>query len=336
MAKEKIVYVCAQCGYESPKWQGRCPACGEWNTFKEMTVRSAKSSPAWGTGGGAEAQPILLASVNAEEEPRIDMLDAELNRVLGGGLVPGSLVLIGGEPGIGKSTILLQLCGQMQGEKILYVTGEESLKQLKMRAERLHVKRDKLYVLAETALEMAGVDRELWQYFSALKPYRQAMLAMERAKQMQRGQLSKEAVRSIYGNSIRMSASRMDQIKKCHFGYFMQYGLRAKERKSAGFDAPEIGTFIHFLLEKVLSDVSDKGGCGQVEKDELGKRVPLSAKVVTPDAARIDALLKEVFAERYLGGRQPTAEGLRRFAEACPSVLKPEPLPTYLSPAVRS
>ena len=138
MAKEKIVYVCAQCGYESPKWQGRCPACGEWNTFKEMTVRSAKSSPAWGTGGGAEAQPILLASVNAEEEPRIDMLDAELNRVLGGGLVPGSLVLIGGEPGIGKSTLLLQTILRLNDRRILYASGEESERQIKLRADRLN------------------------------------------------------------------------------------------------------------------------------------------------------------------------------------------------------
>lgn len=155
--------------------------------------------------------------------------------------------------------------------------------------------------MVETALEMAGVDRELWRYFSALKPYRQVMLAMERAKQMQRGQLSKEAVRSIYGNSIRMSASRMDQIKKCHFGYFMQYGLRAKERKSAGFDAPEIGTFIHYLLEKVLSDVSDKGGCGQVEKDELHRMVKYYVDQYI--AAEIDHYHEKSARFRYLFGR---------------------------------
>ncbi len=155
--------------------------------------------------------------------------------------------------------------------------------------------------MTETALEMAGADRELWRYFSALKPYRQAMLAMERAKQMQRGQLSKEAVRSIYGNSIRMSASRMDQIKKCHFGYFMQYGLRAKERKSAGFEAPEIGTFIHFLLEKVLSDVSDKGGFGQVEKDELHRLVKYYVDQYI--AAEIDHYHEKSARFRYLFGR---------------------------------
>ena len=137
MAKEKTVYVCAGCGHESPKWQGRCPACGEWNTFKEMTIRPAKSAPAWGGTAGAEAKPILLSSVNAEEEPRIDMHDAELNRVLGGGLVPGSLVLIGGEPGIGKSTLLLQTILGLADRRVLYASGEESERQIKLRADRL-------------------------------------------------------------------------------------------------------------------------------------------------------------------------------------------------------
>lgn len=155
--------------------------------------------------------------------------------------------------------------------------------------------------MAETALEMAGVDRELWQYFSALKPYRQAVLAMERAKQMQRGQLSPEAVRSLYGSSIRMSASRMDQVKKCHFGYFMQYGLRAKERKSAGFEAPEIGTFIHFLLENVTRDVMDKGGYGQVEKDELHRLVRHYMEQYI--ATEIDHYQEKSARFRYLFGR---------------------------------
>lgn len=127
--------------------------------------------------------------------------------------------------------------------------------------------------MVETALEMAGVDAGLWRYFSTLKPYRSTLLAMERAKKIQRGRLSPEAVRSLYGSSIRMSASRMDQVKKCHFGYFMQYGLRARERRSAGFEAPEIGTFIHYLLENVTRDVMERGGYGQIEKTELHRLV---------------------------------------------------------------
>ena len=155
--------------------------------------------------------------------------------------------------------------------------------------------------MAETALEMAGVDAELWRYFTALKPYRQAMLAMERAKEMQRGQLSPEAVRSLYGSSIRMSASRMDQVKKCHFGYFMQYGLRAKERKSAGFEAPEIGTFIHYLLENVTRDVMDKGGYAQVEKDELHRLVKHYVEQYI--ATEIDRYQEKSARFRYLFGR---------------------------------
>lgn len=171
-AKEKTVYVCTQCGFEAPKWQGRCSACGEWNTFKEMTIRPAKSAPAWGAKGGAEARPILLNSVSAEEEPRIDMHDAEFNRVLGGGLVPGSLVLIGGEPGIGKSTLLLQTILGLTDRTILYASGEESERQIKLRADRLARRHhatspsapdsttnvaastpDNLYLLCETRIE---------------------------------------------------------------------------------------------------------------------------------------------------------------------------------------
>ena len=154
MAKEKTVYVCANCGVESPKWQGRCPSCGEWNTFKEMTIRPAKSAPAWGGQGGAEAKPIQLSSVSAEEEPRIDMRDMELNRVLGGGLVPGSLVLIGGEPGIGKSTLLLQTILGLTDRRILYASGEESERQIKLRADRVKGSvGDNVYLLCETRIE---------------------------------------------------------------------------------------------------------------------------------------------------------------------------------------
>lgn len=155
--------------------------------------------------------------------------------------------------------------------------------------------------MVETALEMAGDNHRLWQYFSALVPYRNALLAMERAKQIQRGRLSPEAVRSLYGNSIRMSASRMDQVKKCHFGYFMQYGLRAKERKSAGFEAPEIGTFIHYLLENVTRDVMEKGGYGKMEKDELHRIVKHYVDLYA--ATQIDRYQEKSARFRYLFGR---------------------------------
>lgn len=142
MAKTRTAYVCAACGYDSPKWHGRCPSCGEWNTLKEMTLRP--DSPSKGAtvvaAAGLQrqsARPVRLSQIDATEEERYDTHDAELNRVLGGGLVPGSLVLLGGEPGIGKSTLLLQTILQMSDRKILYVSGEESERQIKLRADRL-------------------------------------------------------------------------------------------------------------------------------------------------------------------------------------------------------
>ena len=144
MAKDKTVYVCSNCGQESAKWIGKCPACGQWNTMKEMRVASAASGgfsagPAAAQAGHAlrKNRVLRLSEISSHDDPRIDMHDAELNRVLGGGLVPGSIVLLGGEPGIGKSTLLLQTVLSLAEKKILYVSGEESAHQLKMRAERL-------------------------------------------------------------------------------------------------------------------------------------------------------------------------------------------------------
>ena len=141
-AKEKTVYVCSNCGQESPKWIGKCPACGQWNTYKEMHIRPASTSVARGHQAIADlnhknAGPVLLRDITASEELRYDMHDDELNRVLGGGMVPGSLILLGGEPGIGKSTLLLQTVLQLTDRKVLYVSGEESERQIKLRADRL-------------------------------------------------------------------------------------------------------------------------------------------------------------------------------------------------------
>ena len=127
--------------------------------------------------------------------------------------------------------------------------------------------------LPAAALCAAGDDPQLWQYFAQSPRYTAALSAMERARHMERGSLSPEAVRSLYGHSIAMSASRIDRVKSCHFGYFMEYGLRAKERKKAGFEAPEIGTFLHYLLENVNRDVKAQGGYGQVADEELRRMV---------------------------------------------------------------
>ena len=143
MAKDKTAYVCSNCGQESPKWIGKCPACGQWNTFKEIkiagdTARQTATSAAAKAGHALRNnRPLRLKDISSKDDPRIDMHDQELNRVLGGGLVPGSIVLLGGEPGIGKSTLSLQTMLNLREKRILYVSGEESAHQLKMRAERL-------------------------------------------------------------------------------------------------------------------------------------------------------------------------------------------------------
>ena len=158
MAKEKTVYVCSNCGQESPKWVGKCPSCGEWNTYVEEIVRkeTVNKRPVSGIET-AKAKPVTLNEIAADDEPRIDLHDAELNRVLGGGLVQGSLVLIGGEPGIGKSTLVLQTMLQIPEKRILYISGEESARQLKLRADRLTSNSADCLIVCETSLEQIYV-----------------------------------------------------------------------------------------------------------------------------------------------------------------------------------
>ncbi|MGB0165670.1 MAG: DNA repair protein RadA [Luteibaculum sp.] len=138
MAKTKKAFFCASCGYESAKWQGKCPACNEWNTFQEEIISKNKSQPL--QAKGSSQKPVPLLEVSQDDQPRIQIADAELNRVLGNGIMPGSVVLIGGEPGIGKSTLLLQLLLSFQTETVLYVSGEESAVQIKDRAVRMQQK----------------------------------------------------------------------------------------------------------------------------------------------------------------------------------------------------
>lgn len=170
MAKDKIAYVCTNCGQESTKWIGKCPNCGQWNTFKEIRISNnasnsiAQRTTLYDASGGknGKSRPIKLKDIPVEAEPRINTHDTELNRVLGGGLVPGSIVLLGGEPGIGKSTLTLQTILNMPERRILYVSGEESAHQLKMRAQRLASinitdeamsDHDNVTILCETSLE---------------------------------------------------------------------------------------------------------------------------------------------------------------------------------------
>lgn len=163
MSKIKTAFFCTNCGYESPKWVGKCPSCSTWNSFVEEVVTKTKtqSSETWQdyhSNTNGKSKLIALKNIEAVEHPRMVTQDGELNRVLGGGIVPGSLVLVAGEPGIGKSTLFLQTALQLQGKKILYISGEESEQQIKLRAERLQIQNDDIYLLTETSVDLIFVE----------------------------------------------------------------------------------------------------------------------------------------------------------------------------------
>lgn len=152
MAKAKTAFFCQNCGHNSPKWLGKCPSCGDWNTFvEELLEKEEKGSSAVWKSVSLASRPKAIAEIKYEQEPRTLTKDAELNRVLGGGIVPGSLVLIGGEPGIGKSTLMLQIALTLSEKRVLYVSGEESEQQIKMRAERMENKSDQCFILTDNS-----------------------------------------------------------------------------------------------------------------------------------------------------------------------------------------
>lgn len=195
MAKAKTVYVCSECGADSPKWTGKCPSCGAWNTYVEEIV--AKDPHARHAAGGGERRaerPRLLRDVTLNDEPRLNMQDAELNRVLGGGLVKGSLALLGGEPGIGKSTLVLQTVLKMQATKTLYISGEESAQQLKLRAERLmNNPPDNCLILCETHLE---------QIF-------------KHAREVQPDLIIIDSIQTVYTELLDASQGSISQVREC-------------------------------------------------------------------------------------------------------------------------
>jgi DNA repair protein RadA/Sms len=167
MAKQRTLFFCQNCGHESPKWMGKCPSCNQWNTFVEEVVQKETAIKGWREDGGSKRKnkPLTLQEIEQGHELRIATPDNELNRVLGGGIVPGSLILIGGEPGIGKSTLMLQLGLALKNRKVLYVSGEESEQQIKMRAERLpQTKNETCYIFTETET------KNIFQAVKELKP----------------------------------------------------------------------------------------------------------------------------------------------------------------------
>jgi DNA repair protein RadA/Sms len=196
MAKIKSSYFCQNCGHQAPKWLGRCPACGEWNTFVEELIQ--KEEPDKGTWRVSSSQkiatrPKALPDITYVDQHRILTSDAELNRVLGGGIVPGSMVLIGGEPGIGKSTLMLQIALQLNAHRVLYVSGEESEQQIKMRAERLGIDGKNCFILTETSTQ---------NIFKQIEMFEPDMLVID-------------SIQTLQSAFIESAAGSVSQVREC-------------------------------------------------------------------------------------------------------------------------
>jgi DNA repair protein RadA/Sms len=194
--RAKTVFYCQSCGANAPKWIGKCPSCGEWNTYAEEVVQVAPKENQWRTDSRKESKaskPRLISDIALETSPRIPLPDQELSRVLGGGLVPGSLTLLGGEPGIGKSTLLLQLAVQLKGKRILYISGEESEQQVRMRAERIGPQQGECYILTETTTQ------HIFQQIEALRPELVVV----------------DSIQTLYSNVYESAPGTVSQIRGC-------------------------------------------------------------------------------------------------------------------------
>ena len=198
MASSKTTFFCKNCGNESPKWLGKCPACGEWNTYIEEP-KAPKSAPTRYAGAGERsrkaAEPVKISEIHAEDQPRINLPSGELNRVLGGGLVPGSIVLLGGEPGIGKSTLVLQNVLRIRSRRVLYVSGEESPQQLRMRADRIaggHMDCE-CYLLCETSLD---------NIFASIRSFQPALIIVD-------------SIQTIASEQLESAPGSVTQVREC-------------------------------------------------------------------------------------------------------------------------
>lgn len=237
-SKSRTVFFCSNCGAQSPKWVGRCPVCGEWNTYTEEVVEREPGKKLWKQDSvipaseRVKSKAILVKEIQNRPISRLDMGDAELDRVLGGGLVPGSFVLVGGEPGIGKSTLMLQVALQMPGEhKILYVSGEESAEQLKMRADRLGLTQSPCYILTETCLD------DIFAQAALLQP--EILVA--------------DSIQTLQASTIDASAGSISQIKECA----AQLQRYAKETGTSVFVIGHITKDGNLAGPKILEHIVD-------------------------------------------------------------------------------
>ncbi|WP_234733204.1 DNA repair protein RadA [Tellurirhabdus bombi] len=196
MAKTKTSYFCQACGYQAAKWLGRCPSCGEWNTFvEELITKEEPDKGNWRTTTTVKTanKPKAIHAINYEEQTRVETPDGELNRVLGGGIVSGSLVLIGGEPGIGKSTLLLQIALGLNGLRVLYVSGEESEQQIKMRAERLPTPTSDCYIMSETSTQ---------NIFRTVEHFEPEVLIID-------------SIQTMHSSLVESGAGSVSQVREC-------------------------------------------------------------------------------------------------------------------------
>ncbi|MGD8696092.1 MAG: DNA repair protein RadA [Gammaproteobacteria bacterium] len=287
MAKKRPVFVCSECGASAPRWQGQCQECGEWNTMQEMA--GSVPSPARAGGYAGEA-PRTLGSIDGELESRTSIGIGELDRVLGGGLVPGSVILLGGDPGIGKSTLLLQAAACLADQlPVLYVTGEESLRQVGLRARRLAVRADRLHVLAETCLE--------------------AML--DHAGSMSPGALIVDSIQTVYSEALESAPGAVGQLRECTarlVRFAKQHGvavfLVGHVTKEGAIAGPRV---LEHMVDTVLYFESDPGSRLRIVravKNRFGAASEIGVFAMTEDG------LREI--------RNPSAIFLSNHAEAVP------------------
>lgn len=241
MAKTKSVFFCKECGNESPKWIGHCPGCGAWNSYVEESVVVGKDKSAKNMiTVASKAKPVKVQEISSAKETRLDLECGELNRVLGGGLVPGSLILLGGEPGIGKSTLLLQVALRLRDKKVLYVSGEESAQQIKMRAERIGIANENCLILTETNTT------EIIRHFEDVKPDIAIIDSIQT--------LESSAVDSTAGSisQIRETAAEMNKVaKSLHVPTFL-IGHITKDGSIAG---PKI---LEHIVDAVIQFEGDR------------------------------------------------------------------------------
>lgn len=231
MAKLKKAYFCQNCGYQSSKWLGQCPSCKEWNTFVEEIIQKESTNGAKSISNKRQTSPIAVQDIKQGENVRYRLVDNEFNRVLGGGVVPGSLILFGGEPGIGKSTLLLQIALKWNGVKILYISGEESEQQIKMRADRIGIEHNNCFLLSETNLQniqqqLASVEADI---------------------------LVIDSIQTLHSNYIESSAGSISQIRECA-GQLMKF---AKETATPVFLIGHINKEGSIAGPKVLEHMVD-------------------------------------------------------------------------------